>query len=72
LTITCVTFNSTGLGPSQIAAGGFHGNAAITTAENAMDAAITTVWAQTETFGSNPSTIQTARPSSLPDRPGPL
>jgi flagellin len=54
-----VTFNSTGLGLSQIAAGGFQTTSTITTAETAIDSAITTVRAQTETFGTNSSTIQT-------------
>ena len=59
LTISGVTFNSTGLGLSQIAAGGFQSSTTITTAENDINAAITTVRAQTETFGTNSSTIQT-------------
>jgi flagellin len=59
LTITGVTFNSAGLGLSQIAAGGFQTTSTITSAETAIDSAITTVRAQTETFGTNSSTIQT-------------
>jgi flagellin len=59
LTISGVTFNSTGLGLSQIAAGGFQSNTTISTAENDINASITTVRAQTETFGTNSSTIST-------------
>jgi flagellin len=59
LTIAGVNFNSTGLGLSTIAAGAFQSNANITTAETAVNAAITAVRAQTETFGTNSSTIQT-------------
>jgi flagellin len=59
LTISGATFNSGGLGLSQIAAGGFQSNSAITGAETAINAAITTVRAQTETFGTNASTIST-------------
>jgi flagellin len=59
LTISGVTFNSTGLGLSTIAAGGFQSNSTITTAETSINSAITNVRAQTETFGTNSSTIQT-------------
>jgi len=59
LTITGVTYNSTGLGLSQIAAGGFQSNTTITGAQTAINTAITTVRATTETFGTNSSTIQT-------------
>jgi len=59
LTITGVTFNSAGLGLSAIAAGGFQSNSTITSSETAIDTAISTVRAQTETFGTNSSTIQT-------------
>jgi flagellin len=59
LTITGVTYNSTGLGLSTIAAGGFQSASTITTAQTAINTAITTVRAQTETFGTNSSTIQT-------------
>jgi flagellin len=59
LTISGVTFNHSGLGLSSIAAGGFQSNATITAAETAINSAITTVRAQTETFGTNSSTIQT-------------
>jgi flagellin-like hook-associated protein FlgL len=59
LTITGVTDNHTGLGLSSIASGGFQNNTTITSAETAINAAITTVRAQTETFGTNSSTIST-------------
>ena len=59
LTIAGVTFNHTGLGLSTIAAGGFQSTTTITGAETAIQAAISTVRAQTETFGTNSSTIQT-------------
>jgi flagellin-like hook-associated protein FlgL len=59
LTISGVTFNSTGLGLSSVATGGFQTNSTITTAETAINAAISKVRAQTETFGTNSSTIST-------------
>src|SRR6202790_1927184 len=59
LTISGVTFNSSGLGLSAIGAGGFQTNSTLTTAETAINAAISTVRAQTETFGTNSSTIST-------------
>jgi flagellin len=59
LTISGVTFDSGGLGLSAIASGGFQTNSNITAAETAINTAITTVRAQTETFGTNSSTIQT-------------
>ena len=59
LTIPGVNFNSSGLGLSSIAASGFQYNSTITSAETAINTAITTVRAQTETFGTNSSTIQT-------------
>jgi len=59
LTISGVTFNHGGLGLSTIAAGGFRTNSTITSAETAINSAISTVRAQTETFGTNSSTIQT-------------
>jgi flagellin len=59
LNITGVTFNHSGLGLSTIAAGGFQTSSTITGAETAINSAITTVRAQTETFGTNSSTIQT-------------
>jgi len=59
LTISGVTFSSTGLGLSSIAAGGFQSNTTITSTESTLNAAISKVRAQTETFGTNASTIQT-------------
>jgi flagellin-like hook-associated protein FlgL len=59
LNITGVNFNSNGLGLSTIAAGGFQSNTTITATEGAINAAIGSVRAQTETFGTNSSTIQT-------------
>ncbi|MGA8650311.1 MAG: flagellin [Xanthobacteraceae bacterium] len=59
LNIAGVNFNSAGLGLSDIAAGGFQSSTTITGAESAINAAINTVRAQTETFGTNSSTIQT-------------
>ena len=59
LTIAGVNFNSTGLGLSTIAAGGFQSGATITATETAINTAIGNVRAQTETFGTNSSTIQT-------------
>jgi flagellin len=59
LTITGVTFDSAGLGLSAISAGGFQSNSTITTSETAINTAISKVRAQTETFGTNSSTIQT-------------
>ncbi len=59
LTITGVTFNSSGLGLSSISSNGFQSNATIKSAETAINSAITNVRAQTETFGTNASTIST-------------
>ena len=59
LTISGVTFNSTGLGLSSIAAGGFQSNTTVAATETVINAAISKVRAQTETFGTNASTIQT-------------
>jgi flagellin-like hook-associated protein FlgL len=59
LTISGVTFNHSGLGLSTIATAGFQTNSTITGAETAINSAISTVRAQTETFGTNSSTIQT-------------
>ena len=59
LTIAGVNFNSQGLGLSTISGTGFLDNSNITTAESDINAAITTVRAQTETFGTNASTIST-------------
>jgi flagellin len=57
LTIGGVNFDSKGLGLSTISGSGFLDNYNITTAETAINAAISTVRAQTETFGTNSSTI---------------
>ena len=59
LTITGVTFNSKGLGLSAASGTGFLDNNNITASETAINAAITTVRAQTETFGTNSGTITT-------------
>ena len=59
LTISGVSFNSKGLGLSAASGTGFLDNNNITTSETAINAAITTVRAQTETFGTNSGTIQT-------------
>jgi flagellin-like hook-associated protein FlgL len=59
LTISGVNFSSSGLGLSSVAAGGFQTNSTITTAETAINSAISQVRAQTETFGTNSSTIST-------------
>jgi flagellin-like hook-associated protein FlgL len=58
LVIQGVTFNSTGLGLSAISGTGFQANANINTTMAALNTALTTVQAQTETFGTNASTIQ--------------
>ena len=59
LTIGGVNFDAQGLGLSTISGTGFLDNNNITTAENSINSAITTVRAQTETFGTNSSTIST-------------
>ena len=59
LTIAGVKFNSKGLGLSPTSGTGFLDNANITASETAINAAITAVRAQTETFGTNSSTIST-------------
>jgi flagellin-like hook-associated protein FlgL len=59
LTITGVNFNSKGLGLSAASGTGFLDNYNISTAESAINGAITTVRAQTETFGTNSGTIST-------------
>jgi flagellin-like hook-associated protein FlgL len=58
LLIQGVTFNSTGLGLSAVGGTGFQANATINSTVTALNAALTTVQAQTETFGTNASTIQ--------------
>ncbi len=59
LTISGVTFNAKGLGLSTISGTGFLDNNNVTATETAINAAISAVRAQTETFGTNSSTIQT-------------
>src|SRR6202023_2732907 len=59
LNIAGGNFNHTGLGLSTIAGGGFQVGSTITATESAINAAISAVRAQTETFGTNSSTIQT-------------
>jgi flagellin len=59
LSITGVNFNSKGLGLSTASGTGFLDNSNITATETAINAAISTVRAQTETFGTNSGTIQT-------------
>ena len=58
LQIQGVTFNSAGLGLSAISGTGFQANATINSTITALNTALTTVQAQTETFGTNASTIQ--------------
>jgi flagellin len=57
LTIQGVTFNSAGLGLSAVSGTGFQANSNINTTITAIQNALTTVQAQTETFGTNASTI---------------
>ncbi len=59
LSITGVNFNSKGLGLSAASGTGFLDNNNITATETAINAAISAVRAQTETFGTNSGTIQT-------------
>jgi flagellin len=62
LTITGVTYNYQGLGLAQIngsAAGSFQDNSALATAVTNINAAITDVQTQTETFGTNSGVIGT-------------
>jgi flagellin-like hook-associated protein FlgL len=59
LSITGVNFNAKGLGLSAASGTGFLDNNNITATETAINAAISTVRAQTETFGTNSGTIQT-------------
>ena len=58
LAIKGVTFNSAGLGVSAISGTGFQNNASINSAIDSINTALTNVQAQTETFGTNASTIQ--------------
>ena len=59
LTIAGVNFDSSGLGLSAISGNGFQDNTNIATTETAINNAITSVRAQTQTFGTNSSTIST-------------
>jgi flagellin len=62
LTIAGVTFNSTGLGLSQLATangGAFQSDTTITSTITALNTALTTVRTQSQTFGTNAATIQT-------------
>jgi flagellin-like hook-associated protein FlgL len=59
LNIAGVNFDSTGLGLSTISGTGFLDNNNIAATETAINSAITAVRAQTETFGTNSSTIST-------------
>ena len=58
LVIQGVTFNSNGLGLTAISGTGFQANANINTTIASINTALLTVQAQTETFGTNASTIQ--------------
>jgi flagellin len=58
LLIQGVTFNSAGLGLSAVSGTGFQANATINNTISALNTALTNVQAQTETFGTNASTIQ--------------
>ncbi len=58
LTIQGVTYNSAGLGLSAITGTGFQSNANINATITSINAALNNVQAQTETFGTNASTIQ--------------
>ena len=58
LQIQGVTFNSAGLGVTPISGTGFQNNASINSAIDQINTALTSVQAQTETFGTNASTIQ--------------
>jgi flagellin-like hook-associated protein FlgL len=57
LQIQGVTFNSAGLGLNAISGTGFQANGNINNTITAINTALTTVQAQTETFGTNASTI---------------
>jgi flagellin len=62
LTIQGVNFNAAGLGLSTISGSGntsFQSNSTLASAVTALNGAITTVQSQTETFGTNSSTITT-------------
>jgi flagellin len=57
LTIQGVTFNSAGLGLNAITGTGFQANGTINNTISALNTALTNLQAQTETFGTNASTI---------------
>ena len=59
LTIAGVNFTSTGLGLSSLNADQFQDNNSIGTVLSSINNAITAVRAQTQTFGTNSSTIET-------------
>jgi flagellin len=59
LTIQGVTFNAAGLGLTAAATGAFQSDSTLTSTVTAINDAISTVQAQTETFGTNSSTITT-------------
>jgi flagellin len=58
LTISGVTDSSAGLGLTQISGTGFQADSTINTTISSIQAALSNVQAQTETFGTNASTIQ--------------
>jgi flagellin len=58
LLIQGVTYNSNGLGLSSISGTGFQSNVNINSTITQLNTALTSVQAQTETFGTNASTIQ--------------
>jgi flagellin-like hook-associated protein FlgL len=58
LLIQGVTFNSAGLGLSSVSGTGFQANSNINNTVTTLNTALSTLQAQTETFGTNASTIQ--------------
>jgi flagellin len=58
LLIQGVTYNSAGLGLSSVSGTGFQANSNINATITSLNTALTNVQAQTETFGTNASTIQ--------------
>jgi flagellin-like hook-associated protein FlgL len=59
LTISGVTFDSTGLGLSALSGSEFQSNSSIDTVITGLDAALTSLRSQASKFGSNLSTVQT-------------
>jgi flagellin len=59
LTIQGVDFNAAGLGLEPVSGGGFQSDTTLASTVSDINAAIATVQAQTETFGTNSSTITT-------------